>query len=104
MLASMHQAGLVDPDIFISQGNELASRLQAAKREKERLIGARDDKIPAQTRALLEELDSMPDFLPAFDGEIFSDLIEKITVEYSGMLQFYLKNGLRLTEPLKGRE
>ena len=104
MLASMQRAGLVDPDIFISQGNELASRLQAAKREKERLIGARDDKIPAQTKTMLEELDSMPGFLPAFDGEIFAALIEKIMVEGSGVLRFHLKNGLRLTEPLNGRE
>ena len=53
---------------------------------------------------MLEELDSMPGFLPAFDGEIFAALIEKIMVEGSGVLRFHLKNGLRLTEPLNGRE
>ena len=37
MLASMNQNGLVDPDIFISQSNELAYQLRLAKQEKERL-------------------------------------------------------------------
>ena len=103
MLAAMHQAGLVDPDLFISQSNTLASQLQAAKREKKRLIGARDDDTIAQTKALLEELELMPDFLPEFDGEVFETLVEKITVEHGGLLRFHLKNGLRLTEALERR-
>lgn len=101
MLAAIHQAGLVDPDLFLSQSNDLTRRLQAAKREKERLIGARDDDTMAQTRVMLEELEAMPDFLPAFDGEIFGALVEKITVEKHSLLRFQMKNGLRLTEPLE---
>lgn len=103
MLAAMHKAGLVDPDIFISQSNDLASRLQAAKREKERLIGTRDSDTRSRTVELLEELESMPDFLPAFDGEIFGALVEKLTVESGGDLRFHLKNGLQLTESVKRR-
>lgn len=103
MLAAMHQAGLVDPDIFISQGNDLARRLQAAKREKERLIGERDSNTLSRTADLLEELEAMPDFLPEFDGEVFGALVEKLTVEPSGMVRFHLKNGLQLTEPVKRR-
>ena len=103
MLAAMHQAGLVDPDLFISQSNSLASQLQKVKREKERLIGARDNDTITQTKSLLEELETMPDFLPEFDGEVFEALVEKITVEGTGMLRFHLKNGLRLMEPLKRR-
>mgnify|MGYP001623698808 FL=1 len=103
MLASMNQAGLVDPDLFISQSNSLASQLQSAKQEKDRLIGARDDDTIVQTRTLLEELDAMPDFLPAFNSEIFEILVEKITVEHGGLLRLQLKNGLRLTEPLERR-
>lgn len=103
MLAAMHKAGLVDPDIFISQSNDLARRLQAAKREKERLIGTRDSDTRSRTVELLEELESMPDFLPAFDGEIFGALVEKLTVESGGDLRFHLKNGLQLTETVKRR-
>lgn len=103
MLAAMHQAGLVDPDIFISQSNDLARRLQAAKREKERLIGARDLDTISRTADLLEELDAMPDFLPEFDGQIFGALVEKLTMEPNGKLRFHMKNGLQLTEPVKRR-
>lgn len=103
MLAAMHKAGLVDPDIFISQSNDLARRLQAAKREKERLIGVRDSDALSRTADLLEELEVMPDFLPEFDGEIFGVLVEKLTVEPGGTVRFHLKNGLQLTEPVKRR-
>ena len=34
MLADMNQCGLVDPDIFISQSNELARQLRAAKQDR----------------------------------------------------------------------
>lgn len=103
MLADMYRAGLVDSDLFISQSNGLASQLQATKREKDRLIGVRNDNTMEQTKTLLEELETMPDFLSQFDGEIFETLVEKITVEHGGLLRFYLKNGLRLTETLERR-
>lgn len=98
MLASMNQNGLVDPDIFISQSNELEYQLRLAKQEKERLVDARDDDTIDQTKSILEELNALPEFLPTFDGEIFTALIEKITVKGNGELRFHLKNGLQLTE------
>ena len=101
MLASMNQNGLVDPDIFISQSNELAYQLRLAKQEKERLVDARDDDTIDQTKSILEELNALPEFLPTFDGEIFTALIEKITVKGNGELRFHLKNGLQLTESLE---
>lgn len=100
-LADMNKLGLVDPDIFISQSNELAHQLQAAKRKKEQLIGDRDDDTIPQTRALLETLEAMPEFLPDFDSEIFGDLVEKITAESNTCLRFCLKNGLELTEQIR---
>lgn len=99
-LADMNKLGLVDSDIFISQSNELARQLQAAKRKKEQLIGSRDDDTIPQTRVLLETLEAMPEFLPDFDGEIFGDLVEKITAESNTCLRFCLKNGLELTEQI----
>lgn len=50
---------------------------------------------------MLEALETMPEFLPAFDGEIFSDLVDRITVKDSVTLCFRLKNGLELTEHIK---
>lgn len=98
MLADMNKCGLVDPDIFISQSNELARQLRAAKQEKERLLADGDDDAIPRTRELLETLETLPEFLPAFDGEIFADLVKWITAEGDGRLRFRLKNGLELAE------
>ena len=98
MLADMNKCGLVDPDIFISRSNDLAHQLRTAKLEKERILGAEcDDTIP-RTRELMETLETLPEFLPAFDGEIFTDLVDGITVDSGNILRFRLKNGLELTE------
>ena len=61
---------------------------------------AGDDSIP-KTMELLETLESMPEYLLQFDGEIFGDLIEKIIVESNESLRFILKNGLELTEKIE---
>lgn len=98
MLADMNKCGLVDPDIFISQSNELARQIRAAKQEKERLLADGDDDAVPRTRELLETMDTLPEFLPDFDGEIFTDLVERITADGNGSLRFRLKNGLELTE------
>ena len=98
MLADMNRCGLVDPDIFIAQRNELAQQLRTAKQEKARLLDAGDDDTIPKTRELLETLETLPEFLPAFDGEIFADLVDRITAEETGTLRFRLKNGLELTE------
>ena len=103
MLADMNKHGLVDPDIFIAQSNELAQQLRAAKQEKDRLLGVKKDDIIPKTRELMESLESMPEFLPGFDGEIFLDLVERITAEDGNALRFRLKNGLELRETIARR-
>ena len=101
LLAMLKQQGGVDPDIFISRSNELAEQLRAVKLEKERLLNAcRDDTI-AQTQALIETIETGPDFLEQFDGELFGELIDKIIVESNERLRFRLKNGLELAESIE---
>ncbi len=63
---------------------------------------ASDDTIP-RTQELLESLETMPEFLPAFDGEIFNDLVDRVTVMDGVTLRFRLKNSLELTEHIKQR-
>ena len=98
MLADMNRCGLVDPDIFIAQSNELAQQLRAAKQKKARLLDDGDDDTIPRTQELIETLETLPEFLPAFDGEIFADLVDRITAEETGALRFRLKNDLELTE------
>ncbi|ERI65644.1 resolvase protein, partial [Clostridium sp. ATCC BAA-442] len=80
LLAQLKQQGLVDPDIFISRRNELAEQLRAAKLEKERFLEAEEDQTIQQTQELVEALEAGPDFLDAFDGELFRELVDKIIV------------------------
>ena len=54
MLATLKQQGLIDPDIFISQSNELTEQLRAVKLKKERLLAVDGDNTIAQTRELME--------------------------------------------------
>lgn len=98
MLADMNKYGLVDPDIFIYQSNELSRQLRAAKHEKERILGSENDDTLPRTQELLETLEALPEFLPDFDGEIFTELIDHITADTGNTLRFHLKNGLELTE------
>ena len=101
LLAQLKQQGLVDPDIFISRRNELAEQLRAAKLEKERFLEDEEDRTIQRTQELIEVLEAGPDFLDAFDGELFRELVDKIIVESNDRLRFRLINGLELTEPIE---
>lgn len=101
MLATLKQQGLIDPDIFISQSNELTEQLRAAKLKKERLLVADGDSTIAQTQELIDILEAGPDFLDTFDAELFSELVDKIIVGSNEQLRFRLKNGLELTETIE---
>lgn len=101
MLTTLKQQGLIDPDIFISQSNELTEQLRAAKLKKERLLVADSDSTIAQTQELIDILEAGPDFLDTFDAELFGELVDKIIVDSNEQLRFRLKNGLELTETIE---
>ncbi len=101
MLTTLKQQGLIDPDIFISQSNELTEQLRTAKLKKERLLASDGDNTIAQTQELMDILEAGPDFLDAFDAELFGELIDKIIVDSKEQLRFRLKNGLELTETIE---
>ena len=101
LLAQLRQQGLVDPDMFIFRRNELAEQLRAVKLEKERFLEAEEDQTIQRTQGLIEALEAGPDFLDAFDGELFRELVDKIIVESNERLRFRLVNGLELAEPIE---
>ncbi|MFR3253757.1 MAG: recombinase family protein, partial [Flavonifractor plautii] len=90
-----------DPDIFISRRNELAEQLRAAKLEKGRFLESEEDQTIQRTQELIEALEAGPDFLDAFDGELFREPVDKIIVGSNDRLRFRLVNGLELTEPIE---
>lgn len=101
MLTTLKQQGLIDPDIFIFQSNELTEQLRAAKLKKERLLVSDGDSTIAQTQELIDILEAGPDFLDTFDAELFGELVDKIIVDSNEQLRFRLKNGLELTETIE---
>ena len=60
MLATLKQQGLIDPDIFISQNNELTEQLRTAKLKKERLLVADGDSTIAVSYTHLIRMSSTP--------------------------------------------
>lgn len=96
-LAMMNQQGVVDPDIFISKSNQLAEQLRKAKQEKDRLLEQRDDETLQKTRELMEVLECGPEFPESFEGDLFCELVVKVTVSKE-QIRFQLKNGLELAE------
>lgn len=101
LLAQLKQQGLVDPDLFISRRDRLAEQLRTTKLEKERILEAEEDQTIQQTLDILNILESGPDLLDEFDGELFSELVEKIVVESADRLRFRLTNELELTEQME---
>ena len=69
--------------------------------KKERFLESEEDQTIRQTQVLLEILETGPEFLEAFDEELFSELVAKIIVENNECLRFRLINGLELTETIE---
>lgn len=101
LLAQLKQQGVVDPDIFISRGNQLAERRRELKLQKERILRSEEDHTIQQTQDLLDVLESGPDWLDDFDEQLFSDMVEKIVVVDNETLRFRLLNGLEVTEKIE---
>lgn len=100
-LTVLNQQGLIHPDMYISQTNRLAEQLRTAKQKKEKLLRQEDDDLIVKTRWIMETLEQGPDFLDAFDGELFCELVERIIVESNTKIRFRLKNGLELQENIE---
>ena len=60
-----------------------------------------EDQTIQRTQELIEALEAGPDFLDAFDGELFREPVDKIIVGSNDRLRFRLVNGLELTEPIE---
>ena len=101
LLTQLKQQGSVNPDIFISRSNLLAERRRELKLQKERILRSEEDHTIQQTQDLLDVLESGPDWLDAFDEQLFSDLVEKIVVINNEKLCFRLLNGLEVTEKIE---
>ena len=101
LLTQLKQQGSVDPDLFISRGNQLAERRRELKLQKERILQSEEDHTIQQTQDMLDVLEGGPDWMDDFDEQLFSDLVEKIEVVDNEKLCFRLLNGLEVTEKIE---
>lgn len=101
LLTMLKQQGLVDSDLFISRSNAIAEQLRKAKLEKSRILETEGDSTIQQTQALLDALSEGPEFLEAFDAELFDSMVEKIIVEDGEHILFRMINGLELEETIE---
>ena len=101
MLAEMNRVGLIDADLYLTQNNQIAAQLHKVKEQKRRILAQHHDDTLSKTEALIELLETMPDFLSEFDDEIFAEIVSRITVESNTALRFHLINGLELTESIE---
>lgn len=83
------------------QSNQLAQQLQKAKRQKETLLEQDGNDALSKTRELLGIPTYGPEYLEAFDGELFRELVDKIIVESNERIRFRLINGLELPEEIE---
>jgi hypothetical protein len=83
------------------QSNQLAQQLRKAKRQKETLLEQDGNDALSKTRELLGILTYGPEYLEAFDGELFRELVDKIVVESNERIRFRLINGLELPEEIE---
>lgn len=104
LLAQLKQQAIVDPDIFISRSNQLAEQRREAKLKKSHILRAEDDQTIQRTQELLDILEEGPDLLMAFDGALFSELVEKITIQNNSTAIFRLINGLEIPEHFERRK
>ena len=101
LLAMLKQQGLVDSDLFISRSNALAEQLRKAKQEKNHIMEISGDDTVQRTQELMDVISSGPDFIEAFDGDLFDNLIDRIVVEDAEHVIFQMKNGLKLKETIE---
>lgn len=101
-LQQLWKQELIEKDFFSKQDLELEQKIANLQSEIERikkLLDGQDSKLPLAYE--LFKLCQRGDYLTAFNGELFEQIIESITVDQDHNLIFHLKCGLNLTEGSK---
>lgn len=99
VLNRIKSKGLLDEALYTAQSNETNHRLTELKTEKGRLLEADEDDASVNgLRLLLDTLDCGPDYLEAFDRDLFDGMVEQIVARVDGTILFVLIGGLRLPE------
>lgn len=101
LLAKLKQLGLVDPDIFISQSNDLTEQLRKAKLEREQKQSSFANTALMQTERLIKIMKNGPSYLKEMDAKLFGEIVASVIVDNDLLVTFRLKNGLELPERIE---
>ena len=100
-LTKLITLNLIDPKVYREEKNSLLAKENHLKKELERLDegeAGQNSTIQA-TRVLINLLEKKPAF-DKFDETVFDLVVQKVIALDREHVQFVLKCGLRLTEPL----
>lgn len=99
VLNRIKSKGLLDEVLYSAQSNETNHRLTELKTDKGRLMEAEENDAAVNgLRLLMDTLDCGPDYLDAFDRDLFDGMVEQIVARADGTVLFVLPGGLRLPE------
>ena len=101
-IATLQTRGLLDTDACASRLQDIHARLTELRRERRRLLQNEDlEDVMESLRLTADTVRTGPERLEGFDETLFSDLVERITVESSTCLRFRLKGNIELIEQLQ---
>ena len=101
LLVKLKQLGLVDPDIFISQSNDLTEQLRNAKLEREQKQCTFNNAALTQTERLIKTMQYSPSYLKEMDAKLFGEIVTSVIVDNDLLVTFRLINGLELPERIE---
>ena len=102
VLVRLKSKGYVDSALYLSQTGEIDFKLKELRRLRRRIMETTgEDQQARATEAMLDYLESGPEFLDELTDELFESLVESITVLSETELNIRLYNGLALKETIE---
>lgn len=99
VLTRLKSKGFVDSALFLSQQDEVESKLRDLRKLRRRIMeSAREDGQLQATEGMLDYLEESPDWMEAVCEELFEYLIERLVLVSPEELRIRLVNELELTE------
>lgn len=103
VITRLHTSGVLGVTEYTQQTSEIGNKITALRSERRKKLAEDETDMLLDELKMLNEI--MKEYQPRseFDSDLFSQIVEKIVVEDSTKLMFYLIGGLKLTEEIKGK-
>ena len=104
VLARLNTKGIMRPAEYMEQIGTINRRVNALRSERRQLLKEQDeDNVLSSLRRLNDLMIDMSDPITEFDNDLFSYMVEEITVPTDKILCFKLIGGLQITEAIPDR-